>query len=154
MRVRPLAPEDVPALAAGLAALPLMVRYGRTAEKLDRDLRAALARGDGLLVADGGAGAPALGLAWFLRSGTLAMGGYLKLVAVLGGGHGGGVGAALLDAFEREVARESAHAFLLVSDFNESAQRFYARHGWTRVGALPGLVLPDVAELLYWKRVR
>ncbi len=48
----------------------------------------------------------------------------------------------------------SAHAFLLVSDFNEDAQRFYEREGYLRVGPLPGLVLPDVAELLYWKRLR
>jgi ribosomal protein S18 acetylase RimI-like enzyme len=154
VRVRPLEEEDVAALAAGLAALPLMVRYGRTAAKLERDLRAARARGDGLLVGDDGPGGAVRGLAWFLRSGTLALGGYLKLIAVLGGGQGGGAGAALLAAFEAEVARESAHAFLLVSDFNEGAQRFYERHGWTRAGAFPGLVLPDVAELLYWKRLR
>jgi ribosomal protein S18 acetylase RimI-like enzyme len=61
---------------------------------------------------------------------------------------------ALLHAFEEETARASAHAFLLVSDFNEGAQRFYEREGYVRVGALPGLVLPDVAEVLYWRRLR
>ncbi len=65
-----------------------------------------------------------------------------------------GAGTRLLRAFEAEVARESRHAFLLVSDFNQGAQRFYQRHGYARVGALPGLVLPDVAELIYWKRLR
>jgi GNAT superfamily N-acetyltransferase len=82
------------------------------------------------------------------------MGGYLRLLAVLEGAQGGGAGAALLAAFEAEVAKASAHAFLLVSDFNGGAQRFYLRHGYARVGALPGLVLPDVAELLFWKRLR
>lgn len=158
--IRPLAEPDLPALARGLAALPLMARYGRTAERLEASLRAALGRGEGLLVAeDGGA---VLGLAWFLPAGTLALGGYLRLIAVLDGRPGEegapntrrGVGAALLAAFEAEVARTSAHAFLLVSDFNERAQAFYARHGWARVGALPGLVLPDVGEVLYWKRLR
>jgi GNAT superfamily N-acetyltransferase len=149
--VRPLSEADVAPLAAGLAALPLMVRYGRTAERIEGDLRAARARGDGLLVADDGA---VRGLAWFLPSGTLALGGYLRLIAVLPGAQGGGVGAALLDAFEEATARASRHAFLLVSDFNADAQRFYERRGWSRVGALPGLVLPDVAELLYWKRLR
>jgi ribosomal protein S18 acetylase RimI-like enzyme len=152
VEIRPLAPADVPALADGLAALPLMVRYGRDARALSRALEAALARGEGLLVAAEG-GAPA-GLAWFLPAGTLALGGYLRLIAVLAGGEGKGVGAALLRAFEAETARASAHAFLLVSDFNEAAQRFYGREGYQRVGALPGLVLPDVAEVLYWKRLR
>jgi ribosomal protein S18 acetylase RimI-like enzyme len=150
--IRALAEPDVPALASAVAALPLMARYGRTPERLEASLRAALGRGEALLVAEED-GALA-GLAWFLPAGTLAMGGYLKLIAVLHGGQGRGTGAALLEAFEAAVARESAHAFLLVSDFNAGAQRFYERHGYTRVGALPGLVLPDVGEVLYWKRLR
>lgn len=94
------------------------------------------------------------GLCWFLHHGTLGMGGYLRLIAVLGGGQGRGTGAALLAAYEAAVARTSAHGFLLVSDFNGPAQRFYERHGWSRVGAIPKLVLPDVDELVYWKRLR
>jgi GNAT superfamily N-acetyltransferase len=152
MELRPATTADLAPLAGGLARLPLMVRYGRSAARLEADLAAALARGDGLLLAVEG-GRPA-GLAWFLRQGTLGMGGYLKLMAVLPEAQARGTGAALLSAFEAEVAAESAQAFLLCSDFNEAAQRFYQRRGWARVGALPGLVLPDVAELLYWKRLR
>ena len=153
MSVRALRSADVPALAAALAGLPLMERYRRDAARIEADLAAALARGDGLL-AEEREGGGVLGLAWFLRAGTLAMGGYLKLMAVVPGASGRGVGARLLGAFEEEVARESRHAFLLVSDFNRQAQRFYQRHGYACVGTLPGLVLRDVAELLYWKRLR
>ncbi len=152
MSVRPLEPADVPGLADGLSRLPLLVRYGRDASRVAADLSRAHARGDGLLVEE--SEGTVRGLAWFLRSGTLAMGGYLRLIAVLPGAQGAGVGAALLDAFEAEVARESRHAFLLVSDFNDGAQRFYERRGYARVGAVPGLVLPDVAEVIYWKRLR
>jgi GNAT superfamily N-acetyltransferase len=150
--VRPLAAADVPALAAALAPLPLLERYGRAAEALAADLRAALSRGDGLLAWEAGAGPE--GLAWFLREGTFGLGGYLRLIAVAPAAAGKGAGSALLAAFEAEVATRSRHAFLLVSDFNEEAQRFYERKGWRRVGALPGLVLPEVAELVYWKRLR
>jgi GNAT superfamily N-acetyltransferase len=152
MTIRPVEPAEIPALARALAAVPLMVRYRRDAAALERALSGAHARGEGLLVAEGG-GAP-LGIAWFLREGTLAMGGYLRLIAMLPGAEGKGTGAALLEAFERETAARSAHAFLLVSDFNDGAQRFYERHGYARVGALPALVLDGVAELLYWKRLR
>ncbi len=151
MRIRPLDPAEIPALAVGLAGLPLMLRYGRDAAALTRALEAARARGEGLLVADDGA---PRGLAWFLSSGTLALGGYLRLIAVLPGSEGKGTGVALLRAFEAETARLSAHAFLLVSDFNDGAIRFYEREGYARVGAMPGLVVPDVAEMLYWKRLR
>jgi GNAT superfamily N-acetyltransferase len=150
--VRPLREDEVPALAEALALLPLMVRYRRSAEALARDLRAAATRGDGLVAWD--EGGTARGIAWFAREGTFAMGAYLKLIALAGAAPRSGAGAALLAAFEAEAAAAGRHAFLLVSDFNERAQRFYARHGWSRVGALPGLVLPDVAELIYWKRVR
>lgn len=152
MRVRAVDPTEIPALARALAEVPLMVRYGRDAAALERALAGAHGRGEGLLVAEDGGGIR--GLAWFLREGTLAMGGYLRLIAMLPGAEGKGAGAALLAAFEAEVGARSAHAFLLVSDFNEGARRFYERHGYVRVGELAGLVLPDVAEVLYWKRLR
>ncbi len=150
--LRPAQTNDLAGLAAGLARLPLMVRYGRTAARIEADLAAALGRGDHLLLALEG-GRPA-GLAWFLTGGTFGMGGYLRLMAVLPEAQARGVGAALLEAFEAEVAVASAHAFLLCSDFNLAAQGFYERHGWTRCGVVPGLVLPEVGELVYWKRVR
>jgi ribosomal protein S18 acetylase RimI-like enzyme len=152
VQIRPLAAEEIRALARALAGVPLMVRYGRAPEALERALAAAHARGERLLVAE--EGGAIRGLAWFLTGGTLALGGYLRLIAMLPGAEGKGAGAALLAAFEADTAKESGHAFLLVSDFNEGAQRFYARHGYARVGALPGLVLADVAEVLYWKKLR
>lgn len=152
MSVRPLLAADVTPLAAALAPLPLLVRYRRGAEALAGDLRAGLARGDGLLAWDEGGGAA--GLAWFLREGTFGVGGYLRLIALAPAAAGRGAGSALLAAFEAEAAARSRHGFLLVSDFNGDAQRFYEGRGWTRVGALPGFVLPDVAELVYWKRLR
>jgi len=150
--IRPLQPGEGERLAEALARLPLLQRYGRDAAALTGDLGAALARGDRLLVA--AEGADLRGVAWFLPAGTFGLGGYLRLIAVAPGSQGAGVGAALLAAFEAEAAAASRHAFLLVSDFNEGAQRFYERHGYARCGALPGLVLPDVAEIVYWKRLR
>lgn len=149
--IRPLRPEDVSRLAAALARLPLLVRYRRDARLLGDDLRTGMERGDGLLAEE--RDGDVRGLAWFVRGGTLGLGGYLKLLAVAPQSTGEGVGAALLAAFETEVAKASHHAFLLVSDFNEGAQRFYERHGYVRVGAVPGLVLPDVSEVVYWKRL-
>ena len=152
MDLRRATAADLPPLAASLARLPLMERYGRAADRIEADLAAALRRGDGLVLAVE-AGRP-VGLAWFLRGGTFALGGYLKLMAVLPEAQARGTGAALLAAFEAEVASESRHAFLLCSDFNAPAHGFYEKHGWARVGALPGLVLADVDEVIYWKRLR
>ncbi|HET6413509.1 MAG TPA: GNAT family N-acetyltransferase [Anaeromyxobacter sp.] len=149
--IRPLLSADLRALSAGLAELPLLRRYGRSASKLEATLSAALARGEGLLIAEE-RGEPA-GLAWFLTSGTLALGGYLRLLAVLEQYQGRGLGTALLAAYEAETARASAHAFLLTSASNDGAQRFYERLGYRRVGVLPSLVVPGEDEALYWKRL-
>ena len=151
MEIRAATAADLAPLAAGLARLELMRRYRRDQARLEADLTRSLERGDGLLLAVEAAGP--IGLAWFLRQGTLGMGGYLKLMAVLPGAQSRGVGTRLLEAFEADLAGAAGHGFLLCSDFNASAQAFYERHGWTRVGALPGLVLPGVAELIYWKRL-
>lgn len=150
--IRPVEAADVPALAAGLAELPLLRRYGRSAPTLEATLEAARARGEGLLVADE-RGAPE-GLAWFFTSGTLALGGYLRLLAVLEPYQGRGLGAQLLAAYEAETARASAHSFLLASASNAGAHRFYERQGYRRVGLLPSLVVAGEDEALYWKRLR
>ena len=152
MSVRPLKVADVMPLSAMLARLPLLARYGRDAGKLAVDLTAALERGDRLLVEEDAG--RLRGIAWFLPSGTLDLGGYLKLIVVAPEATRTGVGSALLSAFEAETARVSRHAFLLVSDFNHGAQHFYQHHGYAQIGALPGLVLPEVVELVYWKRLR
>jgi ribosomal protein S18 acetylase RimI-like enzyme len=64
-----------------------------------------------------------------------------------------GVGAALMRSIEEAAVKVSREIFLLVSDFNTDAQRFYQRQGYQQIGAIPGYVLPDVTELLYWKQL-
>jgi len=54
---------------------------------------------------------------------------------------------------ERRVADHSRALFLLVSDFNEAAQRFYLSHGYQAGGRLAAFVKPDIDELVYWKRL-
>ena len=57
--------------------------------------------------------------------------------------------AALIAAADARA--QSSDLILLVSDFNEGAQRFYKRMGYEQIGAIPGYVLPDVAELIFRK---
>jgi GNAT superfamily N-acetyltransferase len=150
--IRPLEPRDVETLASGIAKLPLMQRYARSETALAADFRAAYERGEHLFVWDAGAGPE--GVLWFFPTGNFAMGGYLRLIAMVPGSTSKGAGARLLEEFERQVGAHSRHAFLLVSDFNADAQRFYEKHGYVKVGSLPRLVRPDVDELIYWKRLR
>lgn len=150
--IRALRPADCEALAAGIAKLPLMQRYARSESALAADFQAAYERGEHLFVWDAGNGPE--GVLWFFPTGNFAMGGYLRLIAMAPGSTAKGAGAQLLAEFERQVGAQSRHAFLLVSDFNVDAHRFYEKHGYVKVGALPKLVRPDVDELIYWKRLR
>jgi ribosomal protein S18 acetylase RimI-like enzyme len=147
--IRPARPEDLPPLARALEALPLFRRYGTTAAQFEASWLKAMGAGEGLWVAERD-GAPA-GLCWFLHRGAFGRGAYLRTIGVVEGAHGGGLGAALLQAYERETAAAPGGWFLLVSDFNGGAQRFYVRHGYQEVGRLPGFVIPGVSELLFWK---
>jgi ribosomal protein S18 acetylase RimI-like enzyme len=160
--------EPLGRLAAALVTLPLLERYGVTAPGLHADLlrllpeQPAAAPDERLLVAEqpgprGGtdpAGRQLCGLARFALRGQLGRGGYLRLIALAPGTQGQGLGSLLLAEVERQVALSSPELFLLTSDFNTAAQRFYERHGYARVGQLADYVRPGITELLYRKRVR
>jgi ribosomal protein S18 acetylase RimI-like enzyme len=79
---------------------------------------------------------------------------YLRLIGVRADMAGSGIGARLLDAMEARAAEVADDLFLLVSDFNEGAQRFYRRQGYVQIGAIPGYVLPEVSELVFRKRLK
>ena len=51
-----------------------------------------------------------------------------------------GVGAALMDAAERE-ARSEGKTLLVLDTASQDAERLYARMGWTRLGVVPGFAL-------------
>jgi ribosomal protein S18 acetylase RimI-like enzyme len=151
MTLRELLRDEVDAIARAVADQPLLQRYGTTAEKLARGLAEAIERGDPVIAVE--EGGVVHGFAWFLPTGTFAIGGYLRLIALVPGAEGRGLGAALLDEVERRVAARSRTLFLLVSHWNEGARRFYARRGYAEVGRLPGFVRDDTDEIVCMKRV-
>ncbi len=149
--IRHLGPPDIPACARLMAASPLWQRYGVTFESATARFSAGLAAGATILLADHGDGVA--GFVWCEPRGAFARSGYIPLIGVQPEGTGQGVGAALLAAAEAFFGQSASDVFLLVSDFNAGAQRFYARHGYRQVGALPDYVVPGVTELIYRKRL-
>ena len=156
---RVLTAADIRGLTSWLGRLPLYERYGFAGETARSALTAALEAGDLLLVCDA-EGSQAVGLAWCLKTGAFGRSPYLRLLAVRDDYAGQGCGGRLLEDLEAALAAPdgSAHRgagttdlYLLVSDFNTAAQRFYQRHGYSQVGRLDEYVLPGVAELLYRK---
>jgi len=95
-----------------------------------------------------------VGFVMCVERGAWARSGYIPLIGVAPTHKGKGIGLALLQRAESFLSHSSSDVFLLVSDFNTPAQRFYERHGYTRVGALPDYILPGVTEYIYWKRLK
>ena len=150
--VRPFYATDAPACGAVVAATPLWQRSGLDAVRTATILNAAHEAGDTLLVLDDGG--TVAGFAWVDRRGAFGRSSYLRMIAIAPQRRSAGLGARLMDAFETIAATEGPDAFLLVSDFNAGAQRFYLRRGYLEVGRLPEYVMPGVVEVLLWKRVR
>lgn len=169
--------DDIAQLAAAVVTQPLLQRYGVSAAGLCRELQRLVDPGrdpvdslrgapDSLLLAH--AVEPALsaalagaaptgelwGLARFSLHGQFGSGGYLRLLALRPGCEGRGIGALLLRAVEEEVRLHSSMLFLLASDFNTGAHRFYTRHGYTAAGTLPDFARPGITENIFWKRLR
>ena len=148
--IRPATPEDLAALAPRLASLPLFTAYGMDAARLASRWAEGLRKGDRLQIAE--AGGALVGMSWFLPRGVFGTGGYLRTLAVAPEAQGQGVGVLLLEDFEAGCSQPSGGWFLLTSDFNEGAQRFYRRHGYSEVGRMPpGFASPRIAEVIFWK---
>jgi len=151
--IRPMIAADIEPCAALMAEAPLWQRYGVTVASAAARFESALRDGGLLLVADDGAGKP-LGFVWVVLRGAFNRSGYIPLIGVDEGQRGGGIGQQLLAAAEDHL-RQSAiqDMFLLCSDFNGAAQRFYQREGYTQVGAIPDYVIPGITELIFHKRL-
>jgi ribosomal protein S18 acetylase RimI-like enzyme len=150
--IRLMTENDIPLLSAWMVELPLMKRYNLTVARAAANFETGMARGDWLVTADGESAA--CGFAWGMPRGAFGRSPYLRLIGVRADAAGKGVGAALLGEIERRGAEEADDLFLLVSDFNQDAQRFYRRHGYEQVGALPDYVLSNVSELIFRKRFK
>jgi ribosomal protein S18 acetylase RimI-like enzyme len=154
IRVRPMTPNDIPTVAAWMVQTPLWQRYQLTVERATKNFENAFKHGEVLLVADADTDNLGCGFAWCVPQGGFGRSMYLRLIGVRKERARAGVGTALLRAAEEAALKISRELFLLVSDFNLDAQRFYQRQGYQQIGAIPSYVLPDVTELLYWKQLQ
>jgi GNAT superfamily N-acetyltransferase len=146
-RLVPMDGAGAAALAERLAAMEPWLNLGYSVERLRRYLATdspALAR---YRLEVDGALAGALTVRWPWLHGP-----YLELIAILPESQGRGLGGALLHWLAAQ-AESSRNLWVAVSAFNAGARRFYARHGFVEVGAVPGLVRDGFDEILLRKRL-
>jgi len=104
---------------------------------------------DHLLVAR--AGQDLVGFA--LSAPGILLGEYLKILVVDDAHRSQGVGRQLMAALEQRAFRSWPNVYLCVSDFNDSARRFYRRLGYEEVGVLKDLLRRGMSEVLMRKSV-
>jgi ribosomal protein S18 acetylase RimI-like enzyme len=151
--IRPMNEADIGSCAALMAHTPLWQRYGITVEGAAARLADVLASGGTILVAEESGETAPLGFVWIVERGAFNRSGYIPLIGVDPAHRGGGIGKQLLEAAENHVRQTSQDLFLLCSDFNTDAQRFYEQHGYARVGAIPDYVVAGITELIYRKHL-
>lgn len=151
--IRPMTADDCPILAAWMVEIPLWKRYGVTFERACSNFEHGLNSGDWMFTADN-AETHACGFAQVAPKGMCGISPYLRLIGVHPSAQSTGVGAALLTEIERVAAEHAADLFLLTSDFNENAHRFYERHGFVQIGAIPDYIVPSITELIFRKRLK
>lgn len=93
----------------------------------------------------------AAGFYWAAACGMFCRFSYLRLLSIKPQFRNLGVGRRLLEHFEENGFNQASKVFLAVSDFNADAKRFYKRCGYIRVGIIPDLYKPGIAELLMMK---
>jgi diamine N-acetyltransferase len=145
----PIPAGEATALAARLCAMEPWASYPFAADPMAAYLGQQAAHEPRFVVRQGGqtAGVVCLQLGWL-------HGPYLRLLAVLDGHQGNGLGGRILCWMEAEARRAGArNLWLCVVDYNAAAHRFYARHGFVEVGTIPGLVRDDRTERLMRKRL-
>ncbi len=98
-------------------------------------------------------GAETAGFILFTPEPVFARGGYLRAIGVAASLRGQGLGGKLLAFAEKAVSRQTTCLYLCVSSFNRMGQLFYKKHGYTKVGTLPGLITQGASEYIYWKRL-
>jgi ribosomal protein S18 acetylase RimI-like enzyme len=152
LTIRSLTLADIPGIAPWVAATPLWQRYHVTAESFAQRLHAGLTEGATIYVAE--RDGVVIGFLWLVERGAFNRGGYVQLIGVQPGMQNAGVGFALMRFAEEKIFAQGQDLFLLVSDFNTNAQRFYQRLGYRQVGKLDDYVVPGVSELIYYKKHR
>ena len=94
------------------------------------------------------------GFILFTPQPVFARGGYVRAIGVDPAKRRQGIGGRLLAFAEARIALKSPNVYLCVSSFNRQGQAFYKGLGYTRIGKIPGLILPGASEYIFWKKLK
>jgi len=145
-KVRPFTADDRDSVVRMLADSDPWKRLGYTVADWERLFQGGPSGRDCYVIESVG---NVVGLA-LLRQ-RFMLGDYLELLAIAPQLQGKGFGSVLLKYLEKLVFERTKNLFVCVSDFNQDARRFYARHGYREIGPIPNFLIPGSSEILLRK---
>ena len=77
--------------------------------------------------------------------------GYIKSICVSQDQRGKGIGSSLMQHAEKRIFSEAPNVFLLVSDFNYRARKFYKSLGYEEIGEFKDFIVRGYSEVLMRK---
>lgn len=92
-----------------------------------------------------------VGYIWFTLNGAFYKFPYVLNIAIKNELRGRGIGKKLLSFFEDKGFEKASKLFLLVSDLNVTAKKFYHAMGYQEVGLIPDLIKKGVGECIMMK---
>lgn len=149
LNLGPFPSHEAEPLATAIAAIPPWSIYGYPAAAIASYLKGSEPEGRRYLMQVDGLSAGAVGLQpnW-LR------GPYLRFLAILPPFQGRGLGAAILRWIEDEARNAGQrNVWVVASQINTDAIRFYERHGFAQAAHLDDLAYDDRVEILMRKRL-
>jgi ribosomal protein S18 acetylase RimI-like enzyme len=92
-----------------------------------------------------------VGFMGIINNGCFGKFSYLSILAVKEKFRNNGIGELLVNKFEAIGFKRADRVFILVSDFNKRARKFYRKLGYKKVGNIPNLFKVGVSENLLVK---
>jgi ribosomal protein S18 acetylase RimI-like enzyme len=123
--------------------------YFSSKQRAKAFLREGLAKGEVFVALD--EQGDCLGYVWFTLTGAFYRFPYVLNLAIKRNLRGKGIGKRLLSFFEDRGFEKASTLFLLVSDFNNEAKKFYQDLGYQEVGLIPDLAREGVVERIMMK---
>jgi ribosomal protein S18 acetylase RimI-like enzyme len=154
IQIVPMTLRQIPACASIMTETPLWkTTYGVTEASARNMLQVGLADPQQTLCTALDEDMSVVGFAYFVERGAFYYGSYLRLLAVQPACRSQGIGEKLLRHVESAVGSKSRHLFLMVTEHNMKAQRFYKRLGYKHVGTVADFVVSGVTECIFCKRL-
>lgn len=148
IEIRQMQEDDIASLANWVLEIPLWQRYKLNKKTLISNFQIALKNKEQIIIAT--IDKQVCGFAWLQPKGFLNRSPYLKMIGIKNDYQGLGLGQELISHLEQD----KTELFLLVSDFNTNAHKFYKKLGYKQIGTIPKYILDDVDELIFYKNLR